>query len=336
MKKTSTQFKPDSTSTKLIESLRQSYKNKEVIQKANNFESSNRGMSETKLHFTKIKNPYQKPLKKSEEPSSRITDDNFRNKSKEKLEGNSQNNKENSNHHIKINVLYNKNNNNSNSNLKKETGKLGDNSNRSSNNLLDNSKLNISLAGLITNTNNNLNPSPKENNKAQASNFSKFTHNAKHVKSKSISSNRGILSSLNMLKNKKIAQKSKNESSYNNISFENTKENVVNNTNKSSHLLLVESNILGDHNAGHVRNNSNASSNYNNHSSNAKTTNKGSTASSITKAGPSAGGNMVEIDSPEELHYFYVNLCLQNKNLAYKFENLNFSVDNEFIENEEI
>jgi hypothetical protein len=328
MKKTTGTFKQENSSTKLIESLRQSYKNKDLIHKANNYENSNRGLSETKLTFTKVKNVNQKQMKKSEEPSSRITEENFRNKSKEKLENGNSNS--NNSHQIKINVLYNKNNNHSNSNLKKDANKMGDNSNRSSNNLLENSKLNISLAGLITNTNNNLNHSPKDGLKVTASNYSKFAHNAKHVKSKSISSNRGILSSLNMLKNKKMIHKSKNESSYNNISFENTKENIVNNTNKSSHLVLVESNILGDHSHGHVRNNSNASSNYQNQSSNAKSTNKGgSTASSITKPGQ-GGSSIVEIDSPEELHFFYVSLSIQNKSLAYKFENLNLSDEEEF------
>lgn len=323
MKKTSGTFKPENSSAKLIESLRQSYKNKDLISKANNYENTNRGMSESKLTFTKVKHTNQKVLKKSEEPSSRVTEDNFRNKSKERIDSGSA-------HHIKINVLYNKSNNHSNSNIlrKDDKAKVGDNSNRSSNNLLENSKLNISLAGLITNTHNNVNNSPKE--KVTTSNYSKFAHNAKHVKSKSISSNRGILSSLNMLKSKKNAHQSKNESSYNNISFENTKENIINNTNKSTHLLLVESGILGDHNHGHVRNNSNASSNIHNQSSNnAKSTNKGSTAPSITKTVHGGVSNMVEIDSPEELHYFYVNLSQQNKNLAYKFENINFSGDEE-------
>ena len=212
------------------------------------------------------------------------------------------------------------------SNNKKEQGKQGQSSNRSSQNLLENTKLNISLAGLITNTNNNVNASPKQedNITKTTTNYSKFAHQAKHVKSKSISSNRGILSSINMLKIKKEAHKSKNDSSYNNISFENTKENIINNTNKSSNFVILDHNGLTEHSHGHVRSYSNASNSLNNQ----KSTNKGSTTSSITKL-PLNNQNIknIEIDSPEELHYFYVSLFIQNKNLAYKFENLNFSTE---------
>lgn len=353
MKKTSTHFKPDNQSSKLIESLRQSYKNKDIIQKANNY--ANRGISETKISSqNNSKNAYTRPIKKSEEPGgSRITEENLmnfelRNKSKERKE------KENSNNNnvIKIKILYNNynKNQNSNSNLLRESGNILEKSNCTSKNTKESNKLNI-VGGLIINANNNMNISPKEiHSNIPASNYSKFAHNSKHVKAKSISSNRGILSSLNLLKSKKNNNKSKNESTNNIISYENTNENLVKNSNnKSSQIVFLDNNIIiNDHpNRGHIRNNSsnvnfnnNLNSSFNNinngSQSNAKSTNKGSTTSSITKGIPN---NHVikpnEIESPEELHYFYLNLYIQNKNLAYKFENLNFSGE-EFQENSEI
>lgn len=320
MKKTKAPFKPDNSSVKIIENIRQSHKYKDLIQKANNFEISNRGISESKMNFNKVSNINHKHTKKSEEPCLRILDEKVRGKSGERRDTSCS---KNNNQHIKINVLFN-NNNSNNSNIKKEPGKLGQSSNRSSHNLLENTKLNISLAGLITNTNNNVNVSPKQEINVASTNYSKFAHNVKHVKSKSISSNRGILSSLNMLKMKKEVHKSKNESSYNNMSFENTKENIINNTNKSSNIVLLENNLLNEPRHGHVRSYSNANSSL----TNQKSTNKGSTTSSITKL-PINNQNFknIEIESPEELHFFYVSLFIQNKNLAYKFENLNFSTE---------
>jgi hypothetical protein len=321
MKKTRASYKPENSSVKIIESIRQSHKYKDLIQKANHFENSNRGISETKMHFNKVKNVNTKQTKKSEEPCLRILDDKSRGKSGERRDNSCHKSND---HNIKINVLYHNNNFNL-SNNKKDQTKPGQNSNRSSKNLLDNSKLNISLAGLITNTNNvNVSPKQEDNVTTTTTNFSKFAHQAKHVKSKSISSNRGILSSLNMLKIKKEAHKSKNESSYNNISFENTKENIINNTNKSTNFVILDHNGMTEHSRGHVRSYSNASNSLNNQ----KSTNKGSTTSSITKL-PINNQNIknIEIDSPEELHYFYVSLFIQNKNLAYKFENLNFSAE---------
>ena len=330
MKKTSAQFKPDTQSAKLIESLRQSYKNKDIIQKSNNYDNSNRGLSETKISYSKPNNQSGKQYKKSEEPISRITEDNLRNKSKERQDHENSN----SNNVIKINVFYNN-----------KGVKGSENSNRSP----ENNKLNI-VGGLIINANNNINISPKEAlNKIPTTNYSKFANNTKHVKAKSISSNRGILTSLNLLKNKKTENKSKNDSSYNNISFENTKENIVISNNKSSNIVFLDNNgNITDHQTrGHVRNNS-SNINFNNNlnhsfnnmnnvtNSNVKSTNKISTASSITKIVPNNQTvKLNEIDSPEELQYFYVNLFKQNKNLAYRFENLNFS-DEEFHENCEI
>jgi hypothetical protein len=200
MKKTRPSFKPENSSAKIIENIRQSHNYKDLIQKANNFENSNRGISETKLHFNKVKNVNLKQTKKSEEPCLRIFDEKSRGKSGERRENSSH---KNNNHNIKINVIF-KSSNSNNSNVKKEQGKLGQSSNRSSHNLLENTKLNISLGGFITNTNNNVNPSPKQEDKV-TSNYSKFAHNSKHVKSKSISSNRGIISSLNMIKVKNLA-----------------------------------------------------------------------------------------------------------------------------------
>ena len=41
---------------------------------------------------------------------------------------------------------------------------------------------------------------------------------------------------------------------------------------------------------------------------------------------------MKEINSPEDLHYFYLNILRQNKKLAFKFERLNLSENNEEFE----
>ena len=309
MKKTNTAIKSENPSVKLTDGLRLSYKNKaELIQKANNFEnlpsSSNRGLSETKFLFIKTKSILNKTNKKSEEPNIRITEENhvskneLRNKSKDKVDNNGSNN---TNHHIKINVL---------SNIKKECKIIENNSSNS--NLLENSKFNISLANLVTNSNINHNQSPKDIiNKIPTSNFSKFTNNTRHIKANSTSSNRGILSSLNMIKNKKNVHKSKNESSFNNISFDNTKENAVISTNKSTNVVIVDNNILNDNNNRDNINNLNNSFNNNNNNnvsnSNRKNTNKISTASSIKASNNNNLVRNIEIDSPEELHFFYLN-----------------------------
>ena len=49
MKKSCAQFKADSQPSKLIESLRLTYKTKDLIQKASDIENSNRGLSEIKF-----------------------------------------------------------------------------------------------------------------------------------------------------------------------------------------------------------------------------------------------------------------------------------------------
>ena len=133
-----------------------------------------------------------------------------------------------------------------------------------------------------------------------------------------------MISSINILVSKKNRYKSKNDSSYNNISFENT-NNIVTKIHTET-----DNNIVIDYNDGHIKNNS-SNVNFNDslniiNESHGKSTNKGSTASSITKAIQNNQGlKRNEIETPEELHFFYMNLYKMNKNLAYKFENLIFS-----------
>ena len=127
--KKSSPFKPDHISSKLIENLRQSYINKDIIKKTNNYENLNRGLSESKITNNKPKNKFCRPFKKSEEPISRVTDENqIKNKSKERID----------------NGISNANkNNNSNSKQLQESRKTTENSNRSSVNFQENGKLNL-------------------------------------------------------------------------------------------------------------------------------------------------------------------------------------------------
>lgn len=136
----------------------------------------------------------------------------------------------------------------------------------------------------------------KENN-ISTTNFKEFTNGSRHKKgSKSL--NKSNFNSVF-----KVLNETKNNNS--NISFEGGKS-VVENEEKSVNLEGIQSDLNNQLN------------------SNAKA-NKGTTSSSLSSIGKLAKG--IEVDSPEELHYFYVKLSKQNKNLAYKFENENYSVE---------
>lgn len=146
-------------------------------------------------------------------------------------------------------------------------------------------------------------------NGKQCSNYTKFASNTKHKKgSKSISYQFNI-SSINMMKQK--TGNLTNVQTSSNLSYEKEEKNIHRNMN----------------NKGCSMKNKNANSEIlgllamNNSKSICKISTESSTKSSVVIPPKS---KIDEIDSPEELHYLYVKIFRNNKNLAYKFENENF------------
>lgn len=144
----------------------------------------------------------------------------------------------------------------------------------------------------------------------QSSNYTKFANNAKHKKgSKSISYQFNI-SSINMMKQKSGNRTNVQTSS--NFSYEKDEKN----TNRSKDIKVC--NYLKNKN---MSNEILGLLAMNNSKSIGKFSTESSTKSSVVIPPKS---KLEEIDSPEELHYLYVTIFRNNKNLAYKFENENF------------
>ena len=157
---------------------------------------------------------------------------------------------------------------------------------------------NIFVVDLSKNGNSPINHS-KQNlqyNITKSTNFSDFKNNVM----KNPSKNGNISESTNNLLVKNSVNKSHGETSFNvsqvnfikssNVSFDRNNEKSNNNPNGNS-----ENTSLG----------------Y----SNSRSTNN------LLKAN-------IEVNSPEELHFFYVNIMNQNKGLAYKFEGENYQPEN--------
>ena len=137
-----------------------------------------------------------------------------------------------------------------------------------------------------------------------STNFSEFNKNVMKQKSNPMNASSNIIMQNNKIKNKSHAENSFNATSVNiikssNVSFdkhskEDKDKNLVNN-------LIKEDNSLSN--------------------------------SSQTKSMNNLFKTNIEVDSPEELHYFYVSILRQNKNLAYKFEGENLPDNNEIKDN---
>jgi len=179
--------------------------------------------------------------------------------------------------------------------------------------------LSVDLTGVIKTNNGS---SPKSGGKhnvsiqkysaTKTSNFNEFNKNT--VKSKN---NPLSVSSSNLLKvsnNKTHHDNSFNESKVksSNISFEKQQKEE-----KDKNIVMLDEK---DKNAA-------ATPEEKDHHSLSNSTN--------TKSSHSLVRN-IEVDSPEELHYFYVNIFNKNKNLAYKFEGEHIPDRNEEIKNSEI
>lgn len=138
----------------------------------------------------------------------------------------------------------------------------------------------------------------------KTSNFGEFNKNV--IKQK-LSTNPMKISVTNFSNKSKITNKtSNNESSYNAMSYN----------------MVKSSNISFDKNVKEEELNI----------KNAKNIKEDSTVCTQSKSTNNLQKN-IEVDSLEELHFFYVNLLKQNKGLAFKFEGLHD--DGEFKENYE-
>ena len=158
----------------------------------------------------------------------------------------------------------------------------------------------------VNNLNQNLNMSPTKVNKV-SSDFTKFANQLKHKKgSKSISYQFNI-SSINRLK-PKLPSNQTNINTSTNISINKDLDTKQSKEKMISHVEFHSSNPSENLFMG-----SNKSKSNNRISTEDST---GKSSSNIRKI-----DHISEVDSPEELHYFYIKLLRKNRNLAYKFEN---------------